>query len=284
MAFSTPRKQTILTASVCIVGIIIVLLYVYGPWGNNSDKKEGLAVTNLPQIPNDQPLATSTNWQKDFYTVSSSTNSAYGVDDPNATTTTEILTNTDIMGREFLIAYSELQKAGKTNDAATVNFVANQVIDNAVARIVPPPEYVISDLNIDPNSDTIALEKYASTLDNILSTKLPKDNEVSIVLDAMDTGDLTLLKKIDPIVAGYKETLAAVITMSVPEAISSYHLKLLNGLSLQTFNSRALRDLELDPVGGLAAINEETNSMEQITSALEQINSELSSRGIIPQQ
>lgn len=284
MAFSYQRKQTILIAIICIIVIIVAAIYTYWPiLENNIRKQDTKSLTSTPQATNENiiPIASSTNWQKDFYTVSSSTTAYKTIDSPTTSVDTEPLSNTDIMGREFFVAYTQLQQAGKTNDNTAVSSVANQVIANAAARLPTPKTYRLSDLNISNSSDLAALQKYATTLSNILQNEMPKQNEVNIVSNAVDSGDMTILKQLDPVISSYKVSLHDLLAMPVPQSLSSYHLRLVNGVNLQLFSTQSFTTMSTDPVSSLSAIDMETQALNQTSGAIDDLRALLIASGVI---
>lgn len=281
MAFlSYQRRQTFIIASVCIIIVIGTLIYVYGPSWNESREQNTPIKGSLEVNSNTIGDLANGDWKKTFFAVSSSTDSAYKTESAASSSVPEVLTQTDMLGREFFAAYAQLRQSGLTSDTNAINSAANLVVSNAVARIPSPAVYETKDLKILEANDVNTLTAYSSKLSSILGTNFPKTNETVIVGEALDADDMSILKGIDPIISDYQATLKALVTMNVPKSLATYHVSLLNGVSLQIFNAQALRNLETDPVRGLAAINMEIPAMETITGALEKIAAYLKTKGI----
>ena len=281
MAFYHQNRQTVIIATICLIVVIVVAFYVYNPFGMSTKEVNRPSIDTTTLASSSKPLDISnTDWQKDFYSVSSSTNGSY-VGDTKRASSTAPLTNTDIMGRELLANYLQLQKTGQTSNKDAVTFVANQLVDNAMSRMATAAVYYSTDINISKKYDVASLTSYSNGLSKILDTSMPKKNEVYVVTDVADTGDMSLLKNIDPIIDGYKQTLQSLLSIPVPEPLSPYHLMLVNGVSMQFFNAQQLRKISSDPLSGLAAVNQEVPAMEQTSGALDQIKSHLLDKGIV---
>jgi hypothetical protein len=281
MALSYPRRQTLFIAIICIAIIIVVGWYAFGSEiGNNFQNGSVNLLANAPTGSNTSTID-NINWQKDFYTISSSTNSAFNTSGAkDSASSTEILTNTDMVGREFFTAYAQLQQAGKVDDATAIASAADKIVNKAVSRMTTATVYKSANLNITKNTDTTSMGNYALTLADIIGTKMPKQSEADIVSIAASTGDMGLLKTLDPIITAYQASIRALLAMPVPQSVAAYHLMLVNGISQLLFNSQAFQDLEADPVASLMALGQEIPALEQLTGALDQIKVQLSYSGI----
>ncbi len=91
---------------------------------------------------------------------------------------------------------------------------------------------------------------------------------------------MTGLKDIDPIIKKYELALKTLVTASVPQALVSYDLDIVNGLSVQLYNAQAMRLVDVDPIRGLAAISQETPARTAINDGALQIKTYLQERGI----
>jgi hypothetical protein len=122
--------------------------------------------------------------------------------------------------------------------------------------------------------------KYAEELMSILSKWMPAVNEVEILTDALESGDMDLLKQIDPIISGYKNAVIKLKSMTVPDVLALPHLDLINGISMQTFNAESLRNADKDPLTSVAAISMEVKSLETIAMAIGRMQSIFANAGI----
>jgi len=273
------HKKTALISVVCLVVVIGVAVYVYYPsWGNSqsSVNSEGLGLSASPT--SIQTISTSTNsdWQKTFFSLPSISRDAAS---STSTSTPEKLTQTDVLGREFLVAYTQLQQAGLSNDPDSVNKAASQLADDAVSRLKGQKMYTLMDLNITQNNTQTAMQTYAVSGQKILAT-LPAPEEALLATNALESGNTDQLKTIDPIISAYQNALNDLLTMPVPSLFASDHLNLVNGISMEVFDAQGLRQSDVDPVGGLAALSQELVAMQSILDAINNIQQSLASVGI----
>jgi hypothetical protein len=88
------------------------------------------------------------------------------------------------------------------------------------------------------------------------------------------------LKKIDPIIAGYKTAKTRLLATVVPDTLALPHLDLINGISMQIFNAESLRNSDKDPLTALAAVSLEVKSLETIAVAIRKMQNSFVLSGI----
>ena len=133
-----PRKQTLVISVACLVVVLGVAVYVYYPmWGNsqNSASSKSLVLSTPTSM---DPLSTSTStnsdWQKTFFSLPSITRDEASTT-ASSTSIPEKLTQTDILGRNFFMAYTQLKQTGLSSDPDSINKVASQLADDTVAQL-----------------------------------------------------------------------------------------------------------------------------------------------------
>ena len=262
-----PRnRQTVVISVICFLVVIVTLVFVYGFPNNGSETKDLSANITTTQ----QDVSTSTDWQKSFYEVAGSSTKYYNTDmasSSNSSSSPEVLTNTDILGRNFLVTYAQMYQAGVDSDSSTINTVASKLASNSLSNVGPPKVYYTEDIKTVSDSPTSA-GAYAQSLGQILALAIPPENEAVIAQNAFDKADMTILKKIDPIIDGYKKAISSLLETPVPKSASQYHLELINGLGMELFNAQSLRHVDSDPVTGLAAISQEIPALQRINTNL----------------
>ena len=271
------KRQNIIFASLISI-VFIVLAFVFSG-KNKSDR----SISNKPiQISDSQSTTTSDlSWQKQFidkkFTISqnslNSSDKKFQIDkNPTAT---------DLLGMDFLSKYAELRQSGLNTNLEAVNGATNSILSNAHDYLPKPKLYTYDDVKIIEDSSTPALAEYGKQVMNAVSKLLVKENETTIVMDAFDKNDMTLLKKIDPVIVSYKKALNELIQIKVPSPLAKSHLDLLNGASMEIYNAEALRNTDTDPVRGLAGISLEVQALEQINTAVLSIEKYLNNSGIV---
>jgi hypothetical protein len=231
------------------------------------------------------PGATSTpnsDWKKSFYDssvkISGGSSNSSGVNSaeiPESTPTSEL-------AKEFFTKVVQLRQAGMNTDEESISKVANRLVQDASTGAISASSYSLRDLHIVKQGTNPDLEKtYAVELSNIISNAFPAENEAEIAARAFDSGDLTILKQITPIVVSYKNARATLLNMQVPESVALYHLDLVNGVSIQVFNSEALLKAETDPVSALTAVSVEVEALQKVLTAINSIKSYFDSTHIV---
>lgn len=276
MAIFYPRKQTVIIFVVCILAVGAVSYYTSS---STDEQKNGHLVDTVkvaPIISNDL-LNTTTDWKKQF--IEKAPDTAYKTA-KNSPTNQPPLTVTDKLGRDFFQKYMELHKAGLTTDSQSVNDASLQLIKDSVTNIAFPTDYSYKNISVIPDNGTANASIYAKRLLQIMGAYMPTVNETDIVTEALDKDDMSLLKKIDPIIANYKAARTALLATPVPESLANDHLNLINALNLQVFNAQSLRKTDTDPVTALAAVNQEITSLQNISVTLGRMQNYFTVSGI----
>jgi hypothetical protein len=260
-----------------VIIVVGVAMYVYGipnSFFKGSDRQSNI-VANVDTL---NPIGTSSiDWQKAFYDMASSSKIAI---DTNVGTSTEKLTNIDLLGRKFFITYSQLQQAGLENDKDAIDSATNQLLSETTSSIPDPLSHKISEIKTVADESQASLKTYAEKIIGLFNTYLPVKNEAIITATALDSEDMTILKQIDPIVTGYQTLISGLISMSVPVSFSAIHLDLLNRVEVQLYNAKALRNLESDPVKALNAVTLEATNIEALYNSISALESAIAKRGI----
>lgn len=283
MAKNYPRNYTVLIFVICLLFVLGTFVLVDGfPSTKNSIKYQNNSAQ--PTIVSVESQAgEASDWQKQFFDKKS--DQIYEIKPADTTKTTtkeEPLNPTELFGRNFFTKYVELKKSGLDNDPKAIDSVTSQLMSESFAGITAPKTYSASNIRVvvaDPELN--ASKIYAQELMKILKEWMPEKNEAEIAMMAFESGDMTLLKGIDPIISGYKKTVSKLLLLPVVQPLAQYHLDLINGISVQTFNAEALRNSDKDPLTGLAAISMEIKSLQAISGAMAQMQNYFAQNQIV---
>lgn len=279
MARNYPRKQTLFIFFICLILVFGTSVLVNG-WPST---KKQVSYNNFSEktivIANDAVADTSEQeWQKNFFNDTQV--NTKGAKDVQQAKISEKLTPTDLFGRNFFTKYTELRQSGLSDNANAIESVANDLINQSLSGIKGANLYTLKDINTTYKSDIETTKKYAEDLMLVLSKWMPAVNEVEIVTNALESGDMDLLKQIDPIIVGYKNAINKLKVMSVPDVLALPHLDLINGISMQIFNAESLRNADKDPLTSLAAVSMEVKSLETIANAIGRMQTIFANTGI----
>lgn len=279
MARNYPRKQTLFIFFICLILVFGTSVLVNG-WPST---KKQVSYNNFSEktivVANDAVADTSEQeWQKNFFNDTQV--NTKGAKDVQQAKVSEKLTPTDLFGRNFFTKYTELRQSGLSDNANAIESVANELINQSLGGIKGANLYTLKDINTTYKSDIETTKKYAEDLMLVLSKWMPAVNEVEIVTNALESGDMDLLKQIDPIIVGYKNAVNKLKAMTVPDVLALPHLDLINGISMQIFNAESLRNADKDPLTSLAAVSMEVKSLETIANAIGRMQTIFANTGI----
>ncbi len=280
MARNYPRKQTAFIFIICLILVFGTSVLVNG-WPStkkqvsfkNASEKTAITAIDIPDVSGES------EWKKTFFEKDTNI-SVKGAKETKSTAPTEKLTPTDLFGRSFFTKYAELRRSGLSNNANAVDTISNQLISETLTGIKNPTTYSLKDIKTTYKSDIETTRKYAEGLMAILGDWMPEVNEVEIVTTALESGDMNELKKIDPIIAGYKTAKTRLLATVVPDTLALPHLDLINGISMQIFNAESLLNADKDPLTALAAVSLEVKSLETIAVAVGKLKNAFALAGI----
>ncbi len=285
MAKNYPRLQTVIIFIVCVIAV--AFFYAYARENNGGQTAQATA-DNIQLTGNDNASSANANptdipvnsdWQKQFLASGSGSNVAYKSSGTAAKTKTPVQTLTDKVSQDFFTQVWQIHQAGLDSDTGTLDTVSSNFADQ-VAAAAAPTVYSAKDMKISADESSGAIALYAKNLMMALK-KIPTGDAATIANDALSGSNSSSLKNIDPIVVGYKQVLASLRAIPVPQSFSGYHLNITNAISTLLFNAAALRKADVDPVRGLGAISIYIQGMQQLSSALDDLQNGFTAAGIV---
>ncbi len=277
MSIFYPNRRTVVISAVCLVAVAGTSWYVNRSSASEA-KKAAVASVLAPTPAIDPSLAVNSDWQTSFFDATGASKTASKTKPAPA----EQLTATDRFGRAFLNTYMQMQQAGLDSDPATVNSAVNKLVADSMSGLDAPQAYTSADIHVTGKTDNAALQEYGSRVLLILHSYVPDENnnEAVIAQKALDSGDMTKLSQIDQIITNYQAGISALKTVTVPSAVASYHLSLMNGMSIALFNAKAFRKADVDPVRAMGALSLEVKGLQTMNDALIGIKSYVESMGV----
>lgn len=269
------RFKNIFVLLVCILAIFLTLLYTKAKT-NISAGNSNISVTNSQK---QDKLPENPDWRKDFLTGSISTTKAdqkssdkAGVDKP--------LTLTDKLGREFFTKYVELKQQNLTDDQKTVTSAMEETIGNALKDLPQSKKFTIKQLNISNKNDADSIRNYANSVGLIFIEYWPKNDPAQIASDAFEGNDMSMLKKIEPLITSYDKIISKLLVIPTPRILAADHLDIINSASSLLNISQGLRSAESDPMKAIVALNDYQNTMNTLKYAIVNLNTYFQSYGL----
>jgi len=178
------------------------------------------------------------------------------------------LTKTDIFARDIFASLVSLESSGNVTPDSLYN--TSSLLLQGLLQDQPGDKYTINDLAIGGASTAESIRSYGNALGSIIQKhkNLVGYPEVFILNDVLDSEDASLLKKLDPLIAGYKSASTDLLHTTVPQGNVSNHLQALNSL---TNIANSLENIKLvldDPATGMIGIKQYDEELTKLNEAI----------------
>ena len=270
-----PRPQTV---AIFVISVLVVTgAYLYVSKDSQAETKQGVPLTVATDNANGN-ISTDTDWQSSFSAFGTSTafqTSAQNNSAPD--TSSSPSTATDLLGQDFIANYAQLEQAGLDTDSQSASDAMSGVLSDTIANLPSPTVYTLNDIHVVQSDDPATLQAYGNVIVSTISTYMPKQNEAVVATAALQSGDMSTLKQIDPIIADYQMILKILLSTPVPDSVAQYHLDLVNGASIALYNAETFRKLDTDPTQSVAAVSLEVTGLQDMETAFSSMQSYFSS-------
>lgn len=179
-------------------------------------------------------------------------------------------TTTDLIARRLIVEYALSQKGAATS---TMSDVDAKNIANVLAQEVKLPQekqYRLNDLNVSKDNSENSGILYKKTLNTLIQNHLAteqKENELTILITAMNTKDPTSLNKLDTKVALYQQLINNLLALKTPSSVAQIHLHLLQGYEALRAATVGFKSMLADPAAGVASLTEYRNGVDTLLLA-----------------
>lgn len=177
-------------------------------------------------------------------------------------------TTTDLIARRLVVEYSLSQRATATStmsdaDAKNIASILAQEV-----KLPPKKDYSLSDLNISDDNSHEASILYANTVNTLMSNYLKeeqKENELTMLITAMNTKDATLLSRIDTKVLLYQSLIKKLLALKTPSSVAHIHLHLVQSFETLRSATDGFQGMLTDPAMGVVALTEYRDGHDALT-------------------
>lgn len=214
-------------------------------------------------------LSTSTeDWRKTLSILNSSPTTNIISQKPSANKIPAPSTETEKVAQNLFSQYTNLSSSADINNSNTQNLLAQNALQGVEIGL-KPKFYSLSNLNISQADDQNSIKNYGNKLGEILVSDSPKGvgGEFTIFARAVQNNDSEEIKKLDPIIAGYKNILADALKLSVPKSAAAVHLNFVNGLSMVLTSIEEMKLVFDDPVRALTSVSAYETSVNVLGAA-----------------
>lgn len=242
------------------------MLWKTDPRNNDSDNDGILDGKDVQQIPSEKNPSAS-GIQQTLNTASTPTN----------------LTLTDKIAREAFTQYALLKQNGtqitpEIAQQVALNIISKQPLQEDIQKFT-----ALHLTNVIPDSDD-SIREYGNALWDIMLEHTPKnvqlENEYVVLLTALQKENPDYLKKLDPIIEGYHNTVTALIAMPVPQSAVQKHLDFVNSMNVILARIEDMRAYYTDTVRGLEATTYYSVNVLAFQKTTKQLISYFSEKGI----
>ncbi len=218
-------------------------------WGTDPTKKE-----TTPGIPDSDAIA-SLKKEQNISTTGDNINGG-------------ALTQTDKFSQELFATVAALNQAGAI-DQTTVDKLSTSLADQ-IKNSVPKKVYLPSEIRVNPDNSTKAIQNYSDALNNIYKKNKPSQTVTDVLQKFIADGneaDPSVLPQLDPIIAQINTIINSLVRTEVPQSLASLHLDLINALERLAENVTDIKLYDTDTVLALRAISQYDQNIDLLDKA-----------------
>ncbi len=176
-------------------------------------------------------------------------------------TNSDNLTLTDKFAEDFFIKFMNLKQSGVKVTSDNADQIASDYLKSSSLPDIQGKTYKEKDLQL-IKTDKNILKTYSDSVTLVMARYWPnnKNNESLILQSAFDTTqdnpiNEKTLNGLTGITDNYKKILTQLVSTPVPELAVSFHINILNSLSLYIKTLEMITGAYSDPLSGLAGLN-----------------------------
>lgn len=189
------------------------------------------------------------------------------------------LTSTDVLSREVFAQYIEARKSGHTV-ASSEQFV--QALIAREKENQKPVFYTKTSLKVVNTTNDTTVRDYVNSLAKAmyLNNISRDENEISLYSNAINTNDEKSLNKLDPIISGYKQVIASLLLVPVPNSLANTHIQIINNYQLVLGSVEGFKKVFDDPIIGIVSLSQYAEASAALSDNFFDIQSTVDERGI----
>ncbi|PCI20482.1 hypothetical protein COB64_02065 [Candidatus Wolfebacteria bacterium] len=190
------------------------------------------------------------------------------------------LNETETFAREFFTTVIALQQSGGLTEES-INDLSNSLSDSILSGDTPL-SYALTDLTTVSSSSTNT-STYKEDLDTVRANYKNSNlgSELELLALAIQTGDKTVITQLQELGLAYVSFAKESKNISVPTAIQSTHLDLVNGALAIGASIEDMKQIFSNPVVGISGIARYRSSSDIFVSSAEKLNNYFAQNGIL---
>ena len=195
------------------------------------------------------------------------------------------LSETEKFAQQFFASLAALKQSGQF-DSNTIKNMSTTLGEN-IANPTIIDAYSQNNIKISSDDSTQNQENYYIKAGNLFETY--KNKGVGDELDSVSTiaaigssgSNPDLENKLNNIANYYQEYAQKMLTISVPESLSSYHLRIINDSNNTGISVRNMAKISIDPIIGLSGVAQYQKYSEDLIKSVTDLEAVLTTNGII---
>lgn len=197
----------------------------------------------------------------------------------------ENLTITDKFAQSFFQDYILLRESGNLLSEGDKSALITSSVQDALSLDTSVLQYSISDFDISDDISSIAVKNYGNILGGIiLEHSFETDNELEIFNRSLLNNDPEEIKKLDPIIDGYKNILNDSLAVSVPQDATSEHIAFVQSIAAIGMSIENIRVIYIDPIRAIAGIGGYEQSVGMLRAAFQSMELYFTRKGVVFEQ
>lgn len=175
---------------------------------------------------------------------------------------------TDSLAYELITNYAQAQKTGTTTVLNSAQIDAQAQLLAEKAKLPPPPQYQLKNLNVSTDNSAAAIGAYGKTVNALILAFIAsqKNSDLAIVFASPDTTDeATRQRELAENISHYETLKRGLLATKTPSSLGTLHLGLIQAYSNIQNGLEVMVNVFKDPMKGLSALTQYRNAVEDLT-------------------
>lgn len=194
----------------------------------------------------------------------------------SGTTTADTLTNN--FARAFFEDYMRAEMNGTLEEQDMTEYLGTFAEDITTEVSMEP--YTRDDIVVYEDESTEALRDYGNEIAEIITSYDAARNEIDIVEEALETDEPAVLQELGPIANKFASLREDFLSVDVPSAASSLHLRMVNATHAMHGHVRAFQDVFEDPLRSYVHIEQYQVTAREVEQTLRALGRKLAAENI----
>lgn len=184
----------------------------------------------------------------------------------------ENLTETDKLSRDLLVGYLSMKKNGSFEENKT-QFIQSLSQDvTEISKEKSGKFYTSADIDVIESNKKSDLDAYKKKFIGIMMFSNDPSQDIFIFRDALQNDSNIEISKLDASISLYEYMMENLLSIKVPSSLLQPHLIIVNSFDDMIEGTKKMRNVMIDPVGGLSGINLRIASEEVFLAGLNKLN------------